>query len=312
MKKEYYQLIKKTTIFLIVLIIIDALLGGLARYSFFSQKSGKYYRMTYTIEHTTDSLIIFGSSHAINHYIPSIIEDSIGISCYNAGIQGQGIMMFSTIQKILFQRHHPKIVVLNIDPEFLQTYKKRYDLLSDLYPYYFLHKKVIGDILKYKSRYEKIKLLSKLFQYNSTIVHIIKYWFIHQNSHKGYRPLKGEIPYSVLKNINSKNETQNDNLKIDTVFVNNFKKFINTTLQSNTVLIFMVSPVIYKSNIENNKSFALIEEITKTFDIPMLNYRNDPSFLGKNKLFRDESHLNDIGAHVFTKKVAHDLKQMLK
>jgi hypothetical protein len=309
---EYYQLIKKTSLFLITLVILDVLLGGMARYSFFTQKSGKYYRMTYAIEQTTDSLIIFGSSHAINHYIPSIIEDSIGFSCYNAGIQGQGIMMFSTIQKILIQRYHPKIVLLNIDPEFLQTYKQRYDLLSDLYPYYFKHKKIIGDILKYKSKYERIKLLSELFQYNSTIVHIIKYWFIHQNSYKGYRPLKGEIPYSVLKNTNSKNETKNDNLKIDTVFVSKFKEFINTTLQSDAALIFMVSPVIYKSNIENNKSFALIKEITKKFDIPMLNYRNDPSFLGKNKLFRDESHLNGEGAQVFSKIVAHDLKQMLK
>jgi hypothetical protein len=308
MKKEYLKFLRKTIIFLIVLILMDFILGSIARFAFFSQRSGKYSRITYSLEKTQDSILIFGSSHALNHYIPAIIEDSLKISCYNAGIQGQGILMFSTIQKIILQRHTPYVTILNIDPEFLQEYKQRYDLLSDIEPYYFLHKEIIGNVLKYKSNFEKTKLLSKLYQYNSTIVHIIKYWLYPQSSYEGFHPLAGIIPAS---RIEMHNKTIEKELKIDTVFVNKLKNFINTSLAAKTKLVFIVSPVIYKSSLDENKSFSLIKKISKFYNIPMLNYHNDSSFIGKNILFKDLSHLNNKGAEVFTKKVAHDLKSLL-
>ncbi len=308
MKKEYLKFLRKTILVLIVLILMDLVLGSIARFAFFSQRSGKYSRITYSLEKTQDSILIFGSSHALNHYIPAIIEDSLKISCYNAGIQGQGILMFSTIQKIILQRHTPKVTILNIDPEFLQEYKQRYDLLSDIEPYYFLHNKTIGNVLKYKSNFEKNKLLSKLYQYNSTIVHIIKYWLYPQSSYKGFHPLTGIVPISRIEMHNKTNEKE---LKIDTVFVNKFKNFINTSIAAKTKLVFIVSPVIYKSNLMENNSFSLIKRITDSYNIPMLNYHNDSLFIGKTELFKDLSHLNKKGAELFTRHLSHDLKSLL-
>ncbi len=74
MKKEYRKFINSIVLFLIVIVSFDMIFGDLARYAFFSQKSGKNYRITYSLDKTEDSILIFGSSHAVYHYIPKIFD----------------------------------------------------------------------------------------------------------------------------------------------------------------------------------------------------------------------------------------------
>jgi hypothetical protein len=285
----------------------------MARYAFFTQKSGKNYRITYSLEHTQDSILIFGSSHAVYHYIPKIFEDSLGLSCYNAGVQGQGILFTSTIEKIVLKRIKPKIIILNIDQYWLFKYNKLYDLLSDLYPYYYLHKDIIGKTLMYKSKYENVTLLSKLYQYNSTIAHIVKYKIKPQPSYKGYLPLRGQISMEDVEELNrlhaSSNKYENE---IDTVFVNALESFIKIGLDANCKIIFSVSPVVYNFLKPDNESFLLIQKIAKKHNIPILNYLRNAYFRGNYKLYKDKSHLNINGATYFSSIVAHDIKTLLQ
>ena len=50
-------------------------------------------RDNYICDKSVDDILIFGSSRAVHHYNSSMIEDSLGMSCYNCGDDGNGIIL---------------------------------------------------------------------------------------------------------------------------------------------------------------------------------------------------------------------------
>ena len=64
------------------------------------------------------NILIFGSSRAAHHYVPSILSDSLDMSCYNCGLDGNGIIYGYGKLKTITARYYPKIVILDIQPTF--------------------------------------------------------------------------------------------------------------------------------------------------------------------------------------------------
>lgn len=58
------------------------------------------------------NILIFGSSRAAHHYVPSILSDSLDMSCYNCGMDGNGIIYGYGKLKTITARYYPKIVIL--------------------------------------------------------------------------------------------------------------------------------------------------------------------------------------------------------
>jgi hypothetical protein len=109
-KSEFKVLFSKSLRFFIVFLLIDLSLGFIAKEIFFSQKTGKYSRLTHSIQRDSSEVIIMGSSHANRHYIPSILEKELNMTCYNSGVQGQGLIFHTALQKMIFKRHKPKYI----------------------------------------------------------------------------------------------------------------------------------------------------------------------------------------------------------
>jgi len=313
-KKEYKILIRKTIIFVLVIVAIDLIFGSLARYAYFNQNSGKNYRVTYTLEELTDSVVVFGSSHAANHFVPDVMSKEMGTSCYNAGVQGQRIIFLTTTESIMLKRHQPKLIVLNIDPYWLFENKESYDALADLNPYYYKYPDEIAPVLQLKSKYEEYKLYSKLYQYNSTIAHIVKYWFVKQKDYKGYMPLEGKLNPNMDKkdkeNIDLI-EVKKPERKIDENFIASLEAFVSNTQNAGVKLVFVISPHVNKFDNSNNKSFNLIKEIAAKNSVPLLDYYVNDQFTGKYEYYKDHSHLNIDGAKYFSRIVSRDLRKIL-
>ena len=68
----------------------------------------------YSLEEANADIIVFGFSCAFHHYIPSIIEDSTGLTCYNAGLDGRNIYYHNPILKVLLSNFTPKGIITNI------------------------------------------------------------------------------------------------------------------------------------------------------------------------------------------------------
>jgi len=315
MKNPGKRFLIKAVIFVLILVLIDASLGRIVRYAFFKQKSGKYYRMTKSFEQVNDSILILGSSHAVNHFYPEIIEKQTGLSCYNAGVEGQRLLFVETLQKIILQRYSPEILILNIEPYYLNTYSRAYNMIVDLYPYYYKYPEIIGKIVDMKSPYEKYKLKSILYQYNSSIAYIIYYLFHTQKDYKGFIPLYGEVPEyrreKILRMTPEDEVYYLENEMLDENFVQALKNFVKLAKEKNIKLLFVLSPIVKKSDISGMKSFQMIKQIAGNNDIPLLDYYNNPLFLGKFGLFNADTHLNIKGAEVFSELFSKDLNQIL-
>ncbi len=308
-KKDYKIVAVKMIKFVIVFLLADIVLGSVAKQLFFSQKTGKYARTTHVVHDTKADIVVFGSSHAHRHYIPKVIDEELQSTCYNAGAEGQQLLYHTALLKMLVKRSTPKLIVLNIDENFLYTSKVAYDRLSDLHPYYDDYREELKPTLGLRSKLIDFKLFFKSYQANSTIMHVIRYYLSPQEDDHGYRPLfgklnKNKIPKSKPEEVKEYQEFIDDN------FVNALKDFIATSKSKQIKLVFVTSPTFYEVDNVTNKSFTMIREISKEEKVPLLNFFNHELFMNKPSLFHDYSHLNNDGALLFTKQVTNEIKKM--
>jgi hypothetical protein len=309
---EIRLLVIRVSIFFLFLVVMDFAIGGILRNLFFAQKSGKFHRLTYSMDSTTDSIIILGSSYANRHYVPSVFENKLNLSTYNAGMQGQHILFISTLQEIILERFTPGYIILNVDPSWLYESREPYERLADLNPYYYRHKKIINKVIDKEGKFEKFFLLSRFYQYNSTLIHIFRYWIAPQPDQKGYRPLsKNEnLPLQDRK-LNKTpilSPVQNTR-KINRDFYSALENFIKNAQNKHVKVIFVISPNLDYSQNQLDNSFITILKLAGKYSVNVFDFTNDSTFLNKPALFYDRSHLNDFGAHIFSELVSQKIRQ---
>ncbi len=306
--------IKKIGLFVLVLCAVDFLLGAALEKLFYLQRGGKYSRITRAIyQNSGTDVLVLGSSTAHRHYIPSIISDETRLTCYNAGTKGQRMIFNLALQESIYNHYKPKYIILNIDPKFLSDHKKQYEKLADLLPYYRKNRS-LEDILSKRSRFEKYKLISNLYPYNSTLAHIFYYLFTEQRDDDGFRPLRGTIKPRVKKksNVNTQpiiNELETgESETVDLESINAFKRFIDNCKKNGTHLILVTSPNFSGQNYSEEPSFTEIKRIANSNDIPFIDFSSHQEFSLNGQLFHDYQHLNERGAKKFTHLLADELK----
>jgi hypothetical protein len=184
--------------FLLVL-ICDFLVGSALRRFYFTERSGLHYRTTYSIDSTNAEILVFGSSKANHNYVPDLFEKAFHASFYNAGRDGAGIFYHLAVLKSNLRRHKPKIIIFDYTGKFDRN-RESYDRLSSLLPYYQGHKE-IRSIIEMRSPFEKIKLLSRIYPFNSMLFTIIignmKLNSSRKPDDKGYVALHREWPDKI-------------------------------------------------------------------------------------------------------------------
>ncbi len=283
-------------ILIIVLVILDFSIGAVLNHYYFKQSSGLQFRTTYSMEKTTAEVLIFGSSRANHHYHPETFENNLHISYYNVGRDGNSIFYHYAVLKSILARYHPKIIILDVGKDEFQNDPNSYDRLSSLLPYYKTHPE-IRSIVELKSPFEKYKLLSSIYPYNSSLFTIIignmEFNKKRKEDNKGYIPL-----LKVMDEPKTTEEAAGTDV-LDTNKINAFTSFVTDCLHSNVKLFVVCSPYYNLKNAES-KSIALAKEIAAKAQTPFLDYSIDPFFKTNFKLFSDVAHLNDSGAKVFS------------
>jgi len=195
MLKDYKETSKffiKIFYLFILVFILDFSIGYLLRYLYFNQKSGLQYRTTYSLEKTNQDIIILGPSTANHHYIPTIIEDSLNMTCYNTGRDGNGLLYNLAVQNAILKRYKPKLFIVDIRPSLLSDNFNDLERLSSLLPYYENHIE-IREIVRKRSTFEDLKLISRIYPFNSSLLIIISNNLNHKKNSKidynGYIPL---------------------------------------------------------------------------------------------------------------------------
>ena len=300
--KSYIIFLKRLCILLLLVIVADILLGKLLEHFYFNMKSGQTARITYAITKAKEELIIFGSSRANHNYVPGILEDSMGLSAYNAGIDGQGIPYHYSVFKSIRQRSIPKMIILDINADEFEKSGFGYDRLYVLLPYYYSHKE-IQPIVNLRSKYEPIKSLSSLYRYNSFILPVVLNNAMSRadNSVKGYVPLYNnlKLPVTPLK-LEGGGE-------LDTVKINLFRSFIKEAMSSNCKVFVFVSPV-YMDHSLVTPTITTAENICKEEAVSFMNHSEVSLLKGHPEYFQDMVHLNNAGAEIYTRIISSEIK----
>lgn len=300
-------------IFLIALILCDLIFGAVAKVIFYSQKTGKYARLTYLVKADTSDIIVLGSSHALHHLVPEIMQDSFHESTFNYGTNGQKLLFNKAIYEIRARRSKPKMIILNVDADWFFDKHNQQDRMADLFPYYGSVGDVVFDNFSRKDRFiGHLKFLSRTFPYNSTIVHVIKYKLKPQYDQRGYEPLDGVID-SLQLDAMLHAERERSKMKwlepaYDSSLINLFGQFVDEINKNNIRLFVIFSPDLLKPD---RTEIFMDEKVKKICDdktVPTLDFSNSDVFNDQRLLFHDVSHLNDSGARIFTKMLVDSIK----
>lgn len=295
----------KISIFLALMFILDRGFGLTMKYMQNHAKGGYGRHHNYILNETNENILIFGSSKAIHHYNPQILIDSLGMSCYNCGQDGNGIILFYGWWELMKKKHHPKMIIYDVNPSFdllrgednnryLGWLRSEYDN-KDI-------KKVFEDI----DPTEKYKMQSMMYRYNSKFLQNITDFFhpLFNISPNGYLPLNGEIDKMKIKE--SKNNGKEPSFDFDLQKISYMETFIKEAKEKGIQLFFVASPIWYG---KDDAQFAPLKEICYKQNIPFYNYSNDPTYVHHNEMFKDGTHLNTYGADKFTKRICKTIKQ---
>jgi hypothetical protein len=292
----------KSVTFILILMIADLIVGTAIKKMYFTTSAKGIAKIRYTLDSISQSIIIYGSSRAVHHYIPDTISKYTGMSCYNSGVDGQGLA-FSYIQITqMLKRHIPQVIILDISPNIiLDTLSD--EKLSILRPY-IDRDTLIKNILINGSFYEKIKYFSSVYPYNGNILSLLVGLVYHNND-----TLKGYVPIFGILDPKSINQDNVSDIKISKSQIYYLQQILKSC-KTEKIKIFLVSSPIYRKNIYDNIVISEIKKIAEINYIGFLDYTSDSSFLNDRMLFKDNLHLNQNGAALFSKKIAKRLQSL--
>ncbi len=247
----------------------------------------------YSLFKKSADVLILGSSTANHHYNSKMMEDSLGMSVYNSGLDGRDMVYFDVVLQSTIKRHVPKYVLLDIGSVHLDG--NWIDRIGDTKLYYGVNEAVTQYYDNETDWQQRLKLISALYRYNKTFSYLIRVKIDQPNTLNGYAPLYG-IREPVEKVFV-------DNFSVDPKELNHLDSIVSTCKNYGVELIFIQSP----QALDNINFDSWIIDYSNKHGIKLLQENNDCLYYDNPGLFYDGSHLNAEGADIFTKRIVEYL-----
>jgi hypothetical protein len=238
--------------------------------------------------------------------VPEVFVDSLGLSYYNTGRDGNGIFYQTALLKSVLSRYTPKLVILDYAGDFGKG-RQVYDNLSSLLPYYESHPEIRKEV-NLRGPYERVKLLSGIYPFNSQVLTIsvgnLDLNKTRKPDNRGYVPLETEHP------VNKEYFRSTIQQPVDSNKIHSLREFVQVAKASGTQLVVIYSPLY-----QEHKRYWEIEicsAICKDAGVPFWDFSRDSLFLQRADLYYDPVHLNHKGATIFSQEVAHRLRGQFK
>ncbi|SEW24646.1 hypothetical protein SAMN04487827_2307 [Prevotella sp. khp7] len=296
------KFIIKTAIFLAIITGIDIVAGVVFDYLRTHAEGGMTSRDNYICNELKTDILLCGSSRCVHHFNPQIITDSLEMSSYNSGQDGNGIILLYGRLQMIKQHMTPKLVIYDITPSFdLLQGEDNHRYLTWLKPYYA--KKEIKEILLSVDSTERYKMLSSMYRYNSHIIEILIDFLrpIINAENNGFVPLLGKMDKSKIR----RNDATHTPIDYDYDFLKLFylEKYVEA-LGNN--IVFCVSPIWYGMD---TKQLSPVIKLCKKRGIEFIDFSNDPKYVRNDIYFKDGGHMNSLGADEFTKDLIKELRK---
>jgi hypothetical protein len=309
-KKQALRFFKKLLILALLLFIIDRGVGAIIKYVYEKHPTPDAKAFAHLIKDPSEDMYIFGSSRVVHGYVSNIFSDTLGLSCFNAGREQTNILYTDVVANAILRKHTPKLVIfdLNAKESVSHTTENSKLILASLIMPFIDEDTALHRVAK--DLFPKEMLIAKasvLQEFNSQLLPLIlnfKKKKDNRVSQNGYIPVRGSNVTDVLPNINDFVD------RYDSVSKNYFEDFIKAVLSKNIKLYVVQSPY-YVQKFTTSPSLQQFIPILKKYNVPYFDYSFDTAFF-KKEYFYDYVHLNDLGAHVFSERLASDIKKDLE
>jgi hypothetical protein len=255
-------------------------------------------------------IVISGSSRAVVHYDPQIIQQHTGLKAYNIGRDGsQTDMQLAVLKTYLRHNAKPRLVIHNLDMFAFLTTHEIYDPGQYL-PYlnepdiYAAVRQINPDAWKWKylplygysvedMRFTWLRGLGGLLGINPK-----------QDYIQGYRPA-----YVPWRNDFERFKAQNANgvrFEIEPQGVRDLDELVAVCRRQNIPVLLVYSPVYYEMQaLEKNRNevFSEFQTLSERWQAPVWDYSGSP-ICRRQDLFYNSQHLNHEGATAFSTELA--------
>lgn len=262
-------------------------------------------------------LVISGSSRAVTHYDPRIIQKITGLTVFNLGRNGsQTDMQLAVLKTYLRHNKKPQMVVQNLDAYSFVTTREVYDPAQYL-PY--LDQEDIYGALKainpaiWKSKY--IPLYGYVAEdMRFTWVTGLKGflgWSPQEDHFLGFNPRSGKWSQDFDR-FRAKNP-QGVRIEIEPAGVRVVEELIRVCRQSGIRLVFVYSPEYREMQLltrNRDEIFDEFHQLSYRFEVPLLDFSGWDHSLDR-EFFQNSQHLNAEGAAAFSLDVAKQLGDLL-
>lgn len=281
-------------IFFAIVAVIDFSLGKLFYYLQSTKAGGRTGAEYYACEKSNEDIIIMGSSRASHHYVPEIITEKTGMSCFNAGQDGNGIILQYGRWKMISDRYTPKLIIYDINSSFDLAKNDNMAYVDRLKPY--CKDSSVKDYVSSLFPMERIKLLSCMYRFNYKFLEIFSDCISKDDFMKkrGYMPLFGHIREEIVK---SKTMELSTSLEYDTEKMHYLEQFVKEAKDANIKIVFVVSPSWQGKY--SSKYYTKVQTLAAKYSIPFYDYA-ESNICNNADYFEDSSHLNDTGSRFFT------------
>lgn len=295
----------KLFLFFAVVFICDRLISmGAGRIMNYAE-SGEIHKVHSIIKEKSPDLLILGSSRAEYHYSSLLIQDSLDLSTYNAGLTGRGLVFgYGLLKGMEARSYYPKYIVCEITPMF-DLMDSVFDLrLNALFPYSDIEG--IRELIVSNDNHEKYKLWSHTYRFNSVLPRILmSRIFNYGNSLEGFSPLSGQLRQDRI--VNPADSTVSHEFHVSQMRKKYLEKLINEVQERGVQPIFIVSPVYDYDKYLLDEYVDCEISLLKEYDLPVLNHLDDPRFVNHAEYFANHAHLNAKGAEYFSQIIAPEL-----
>lgn len=254
----------------------------------------------YQLNNRQSDVLVVGASRAVHHYNTPMMEDSLGLKCFNAGMDGEGIVyQYLSICRAL-QNRPLKYVLLDLGESQVDG---QWDFQTNSYKiYYWQNDSARAYFNSVEPLYKRLFMLSSFYQYNGRLVNAIRCFAPSDNrTNKGYSaiPCNGNPSDYVFGE-------KDEPFSISEEGLDYMKRIVNLCKDNNVELIICLSPTL-----TCNPSYTkCIYEFAKQNSVRLFDNTNNPNFVYDRYLFKDAVHMNEVGADKYTKNLITYLKSL--
>ncbi len=249
-------------------------------------------------------IVIIGSSRGQNAYVPAMLRDSINqyigknYSLYNGAIEGKTVYASACTIESILARYSPKLIIFDITQRECSGAREKemdYSIVN------YHNNEYVKQYVDALGERERLLAQSNLYRYNRKLVGILAS-FSQTAGKDGYKPKYNKMTEDSTADTSIVKTAK----PMDDYCAESVARVMKLAKDKGVMLVMAISPMFSP----NDKNDDLLE-LCRQYDTPCVDYYDLENFNRHPEYFNDPIHLNDDGAHCYTKLFFEAIKSYL-